>query len=347
MHYQHIGERWVHLIGISILILLNIMGNPIASGTGLVRGLSGYLALSGVIAAQWFGILWAVRRSRRKYPDLSQVRERLLLSFGFSIIWVAPLMGIADFSAMNLLAGGGHYGLDGWKAINFVFNAGILSFTVIGATEAVYNYHQLRKAEMEKEELQRINLLTQYDSLKQQVNPHFLFNSLNSLSSLIRIDPMQAERFVEELSHVYRYLLQSNQGELTSLRQELGFIQSFLHLLKTRFGDALQVALEVPEAMQHYKIPPLTLQLLVENAVKHNEVSSENPLRLSIAINVAGRLEVKNNLQKKLVAVPSEKVGLANIMAKYKLLGQPEVEVRETENEFIVSLPLIQEQPVG
>lgn len=341
MQNQHIGERWVHILGIGILVLLNIIGNPISQGTNLLNAILGYLALIGIIAAQWFGILWAVRRSRRKYPSLGQVQERLLLSFLYSIIWVAPLMSLADFSTINLLAGGGHFALDWWKGINFFFNAGILSFTVIGATEAVYYYYKLRRAEMEKEELLRINLLTQYDSLKQQVNPHFLFNSLNSLSSLIRIDPDKAEHFVEELSQVYRYLLQSNQGELTSLKQELGFIQSFLHLLKTRFGDALQVDIDVPEAIQYYKIPPLTLQLLVENAVKHNEVSSKNPLRLSIAANQEGWLEVKNNLQKKLAVIPSEKVGLANIMAKYKLLGQPEVEVRQTGSEFIVTLPLI------
>ena len=186
-----------------------------------------------------------------------------------------------------------------------------------------------------------MHLEAQFAGLKQQVNPHFLFNSLNSLSSLIRIDPVKAEHFVEEMSQVYRYLLQSNQDELITLEKEMDFINSYLHLLQTRFGNGLVLHIELPEAYHSSLLPPLTLQLLIENAVKHNEVSTENPLYIWISIHEGNSIEVKNNLQKKQLWVPSEKIGLTNIMTKYQLLGAGEVVVLDGEDFFIVRLPLI------
>jgi sensor histidine kinase YesM len=334
------NENLVHGIGITLLILINITGNPIPAETSLASGLLAWLTLAAIIAAQWTGIVWCVRWSWRRFPELSQVKQRLILSFLSSILWATPLMVAADFTLMVFMENG-TYDFTGKQVVYYLSNAFIFCFTGIGVTEAIYYYARLRESEKEKEELQRINLLTQYDSLKQQVSPHFLFNSLNSLSSLIAIEPKKAEKFVEELSFVYRYLLQNNQEELAPLRRELDFIHSYFHLLKTRFGNALQVNIEVPPAFYNHKIPPLTLQLLVENAVKHNEISTENPLAISISIEKDHRLRIANNLQRRLVAVPSEKVGLANIMAKYRLLGQSDVEVQETEGAFIVSLPLI------
>ncbi|MBK9488505.1 MAG: histidine kinase [Haliscomenobacter sp.] len=182
--------------------------------------------------------------------------------------------------------------------------------------------------------------MAQYDSLKQQVNPHFLFNSLNSLSSLIGQAPDKAELFVQEMSQVYRYLLQNSRDELSTLQRELNFIHSYLHLLLTRFGTALQVQIDVANEFREFRIPPLTLQLLVENAVKHNEVSSEKPLKLTISID-QGRLKVSNNLQKRIITAYSEKIGLANIMARYRILGYPAVEVIDDGESFTVLLPLI------
>lgn len=181
---------------------------------------------------------------------------------------------------------------------------------------------------------------TQLHSLKTQVNPHFLFNSLNSLSSLIQSNPTQAVTFVHKLSGVYRYLLQSNEQNLTSLREELNFLRSYLHLLHTRFGPALQYNIDVDVSVEHYLIPPITLQLLVENAVKHNIVSADQPLYIEV-YNEGDQLLVKNNLQKRKTPVASHQVGLRNIFAKYQLLTNATVEIQETESAFVVALPLI------
>lgn len=210
--------------------------------------------------------------------------------------------------------------------------------------QAVYeteaSFGRIRVSQLEAEQLKKAQLQTQLDSLKEQVNPHFLFNSLNSLSSLIATDPEKAEEFVEEMSRVYRYLLRSNEEQLTTVQKEIEFIDSYNLLLKTRFGSGFQPKIMIEEAMKNYLLPPMTLQLLIENAVKHNIVDPDTPLTVHLYTQ-NGNLIVSNNLQKKNKAVISNKVGLSNIISKYKLLNCPDVEIKETVDEFKVVLPLI------
>lgn len=193
----------------------------------------------------------------------------------------------------------------------------------------------------ESEQLKKVNLQSRLDGLKDQVNPHFLFNSLNSLSSLISEDPKKASKFLDELSKVYRYLLRNNEEGLTSLTSELQFARSYFHLLKTRYGDGIDIRINVDAACMNAQIPPLTLQLLIENAVKHNVILKEQPLLIEIIAINDGKLMVKNCLQPKVAKLPSTKIGLNNIMSKYKLLNQPEIDIMNTEKEFIVTVPLI------
>ncbi len=193
----------------------------------------------------------------------------------------------------------------------------------------------------ESEQLKKVTLQSRLDGLKDQVNPHFLFNSLNSLSSLISEDPKMASKFLDEMSKVYRYLLRNNEEGLTTLTAELQFVRSYFHLLKTRYGDGIDIRINVDAACMNAQIPPLTLQLLIENAVKHNVILKEQPLQIDIIAINDGKLHVKNCLQPKVVKLPSTKIGLNNIKSKYKLLNQPEIDVRETGKEFIVTVPLI------
>ncbi|WP_460981484.1 histidine kinase [Spirosoma fluminis] len=179
-------------------------------------------------------------------------------------------------------------------------------------------------------------------ALQAQLSPHFLFNSLNSLSSLIADDPIKAERFVDELSSVYRYLLQASDRELTTLATEMKFISSYYHLLKTRYGQGICLQVDIHDTYQEFLLPPLTLQLLVENAVKHNVVSPNNPLTIRIYTDNDGALVVRNNLQRKrLNRLASTKKGLENINLKYKLLNQPAIDICETDDAFDVIVPLI------
>jgi sensor histidine kinase YesM len=198
-----------------------------------------------------------------------------------------------------------------------------------------------KKAVQEAESLKKINVMVQLDSLKNQVKPHFLFNSLNTLTALVEKDTTAAVTFIAQLSKVYRYLLQSNEKELISLGQELEFTRAYFFLLQTRFGEGLIFNVEVADKYLTCMIPPLTLQILVENAVKHNQVSRRKPLHIGITVEEDNRLVVHNNLQPKRMAVPSNGMGLSNISAKFQLLNQPEVVILHQAMDFIVKVPIL------
>ncbi|MFD2569604.1 sensor histidine kinase [Spirosoma soli] len=211
--------------------------------------------------------------------------------------------------------------------------------------ESVYTFERWSQTLSETERFRRANLQSQLEGLKQQVNPHFLFNSLNSLSSLIDDDPERAERFIEELSSVYRYLLQTNTHELTSIQAELRFIESYYHLQRTRYGSALTLKIDVADKHLNALIPPLTLQLLVENAIKHNIVAADQPLCIIIQTDSQNQLRVSNNVQRRQTRVLSNGVGLSNIATKYELLGQGTIDIEDAAGRFTVTLPLLMSQP--
>ncbi|GAB3903502.1 hypothetical protein GCM10028803_32080 [Larkinella knui] len=283
---------------------------------------------------------WVVRR----YPNLGQTWQRvwrLLLVF----LLVTPffiLGGIAVYDYFHLF-GYQHNPSSTGQILLLNLAANLVS---VGIDESVYSLNRWRENTLEKEQLKKINLQSQYESLKSQVNPHFLFNSLNSLSSLIADEPHRAEEFVDEMSKVYRYLLQTNEGELTTLEAELRFIQSYFHLLKTRYGAGIQLEVVIAEPFRTYQLPPLTLQMLVENAVKHNVIHANKPLLIEIKTSQVGRLIVRNNLQRKTGKVISNQVGLSNIMAKYRLLAQNDPIVTADNSFFTVALPLMAPNPV-
>jgi sensor histidine kinase YesM len=214
--------------------------------------------------------------------------------------------------------------------------------------EQALTRERLRRQRLQTESAQTVLSLQhamadmQMRALQAQLSPHFLFNSLNSLSSLITDEPAKAEQFVDELSSVYRYLLQASDHELISLSSELRFISSYYHLLKTRYGSGIQLRFNIDDAFCQHLLPPLTLQLLIENAVKHNVVSATLPLLIDIFTNKEGCLVARNKLQRKRVnTLLSTKKGLQNINLKYQLLNQPTIDIVEQNDTFDVIVPLI------
>jgi LytS/YehU family sensor histidine kinase len=171
-----------------------------------------------------------------------------------------------------------------------------------------------------------------------------LFNCFNTLSSLISEDKKQAEVFLDELSKVYRYLLRSNEDGMATLESEIKFIESYYQLLKTRHGAALQMHVEIDKKYYPYQLPSLSLQLLVENAVKHNVVSKQQPLMIEVFTTSGKQLVVNNNLQLKQQKEKSTRIGLNNIRSKYKLLRQEGFQIVEGEKNFMVVLPLVWNQ---
>lgn len=216
----------------------------------------------------------------------------------------------------------------------------ILSLFFYFLVERERNKRKLQEKIIRSNQLQKENYQAQIQSLKNQVNPHFLFNSLNVLSSLIRKNQSQAREFVHRLSKVYRSFLDHSHEQLVPLQKELELTEAYIYLLSTRFGDNVRFEIKVSEDHKHSLLPPGSLQMLVENAIKHNGSTRKKPLLIKIW-SKKEELVVKNNLQPRLEKMDSTKTGLENITRRYKFLTDQEVEFTATEKEFIAKLPLL------
>ena len=211
---------------------------------------------------------------------------------------------------------------------------------LVGIFFARQNY-QKQQVQLDNEKLKLEGLQSQFESLKNQVSPHFLFNSLNALQSLIREAPLTAHKYVNHLSSVLRYTLQSTEKETVILDDELKFTQSYIFLLEMRYGSNLIIRSNIKDSFLKYKIPPLTVQTLIENAVKHNEISTRNPLTVLITIDSTGQLIVINNIQKKLTSESGTGIGLSNLMKRYQFLTNKTIGIKRDDMNFTVEVPLI------
>lgn len=199
------------------------------------------------------------------------------------------------------------------------------------------NWHALKsKAQL----LEKEKTAVMYENLKQHLNPHFLFNSLASLSSLIRLDQKMAVDFLDKMSRVYRYILKNKDHDTVALIDEVKFVDMYIQLQKTRFEEGLQVVIDIPEAFYQHKIVPVTLQNLVENAIKHNITDPEEPLVVSIYVE-DDYLVVRNNLQLKAFVETSNKQGLTSMISLYRFLSDKPVLIEPTEEFYTIRIPLI------
>ena len=189
-------------------------------------------------------------------------------------------------------------------------------------------------------DLQQANLMAQFEVLKNQINPHFLFNSLNVLKSLVKKDPVRAEEFINYFSRIYRIVLDIKDTKLIPLAEELELVRKYKHLQKIRFDEALEIDLRVSDKLDKYLLPPFSLQLSIENCIKHNIVTSDSPLHIQIEIN-KDCLEVKNNKQLRIKKPSSSQIGVKNIVDRYRLLKMPLPEILDAEDQYVIRLPLI------
>jgi two-component system LytT family sensor kinase len=216
----------------------------------------------------------------------------------------------------------------------------LLDAMVISIRYLYDHYNEKKEMAFEHELLKRAHLHARHEALKQQVSPHFLFNSLNTLSSLIKQNPDDALLFTKELSSVYRYMLVHQDKAMVPLNEEIAFLKSYVYLLGIRFAEAIQTTIDIDESFLENSIPPNTLQLLIENAVKHNSFSGKMPLCISIAA-AGAYLTVRNNRQSKPADGSSSGIGLENIRARYLLAGGKDIVIEKDENHFQVMLPII------
>lgn len=277
--------------------------------------------------------------AEKTFPSLSQSRQRITMKIMVVLLIMIPsvLLIFLVYDQFHVL---------GYRAKMEHLPKGILvgiCVNIIFETlyEADYIFNKYKESSAEKETLEALTVQHEFDALKNQVNPHFLFNCFNTLSSLITVDKARAEIFLDELSKVYRYLLRNNQESISTLQTEIRFIESYFKLLQTRHGDAVKLNVQIDKRYEPYLLPSLSLQLLVENVVKHNALSKNKPLVIDIFTVAANKLVVSNNLQRRTVKAPSNGVGLENIKSKYLLLKQPGFQVLEDGKNFTVVLPLI------
>lgn len=204
-----------------------------------------------------------------------------------------------------------------------------------------FYFKEYEKKWKEAEQLKRITTQAELQLVKSQINPHFLFNNLNVLSALVMKNNGEANKFIEEFSKVYRYILNNQDKELVNIKTELEFIKPYIFLLQKRFVTGLTININIPEKYNDKFIIPASLQMLIENAIKHNIASSNKPLHINLEIIEESDLVVSNNLQLREFVENSTEIGLKNIIKRYFLVSGKQVVVNKTHSAFTVSLPLL------
>lgn len=333
MRLKEIHVRW---IGIPIVALIAMLGNQDHMKDDPMWYV--YFVSVCFTAVYWNGACLIIFYFRRKFPEISKVQKRLFFTSLAIIVWMSigglPIKLIFHISTFeDLLKPSEH---TEFLPFNFV------AATVISlGYEAFYFFEKWKEQFRVNEQLKNQQVRTQYEVLQNQMSPHFLFNSLNTLASIIPDDPDSAVSFTEHLSEVYRYILKNKDRELVSLEEEVDFVKSYLFLLRIRYPDNLTFTVAIDEQYNSLTIPPLTLQMLVENAIKHNVVSKSKPLQIDIYIENGKSIIVKNNLQRKESPEKSTKTGLENIRKRYSILGNREIDVITSAANFMVAVPLI------
>lgn len=276
---------------------------------------------------------------RQRFPgDQHFFRRAFVQIFLYLLVTALILLGL--FSLYRLL---------GWidstyetRLMQSFLFAGIVNIFLSFFNEALFHFERWKSDLRETEQLKLTYKQGQLMGLKSQINPHVLFNSLNSLSGLIQENTSEAERFLDEMSKVYRYMLRNEEESLVTLQTEIQFIQSYFALLKARYNEGIELDTELDAADLQQMLPPLSLQVILENAIFQNRIAKESPLKLRISSARGRALVVSNNIQRKVMTEPIDyEAGLDNLVKKYQLLSQPPVEIREEEGERRVRLPLM------
>jgi two-component system, LytTR family, sensor kinase len=305
-----------------------------------------YLFLGSVLiaASAVFGNLFINRELEKAVPW--RTKNNI---FRFTLQGITALLYCILSTVAIVLAF--HYLLHSQFKAMYLVVAVVMGTTIALLISSIYlaftYFMHWEQALRESEELKHEALRAQFNALKSQVNPHILFNNLNSLATLITEDQEIAVEFVHRLANVLRYVLQSMDKRLVDLETELRCVDAYMFLFQVRFEDNIKLKISIPEKYYHYAIAPLTLQMLLENAVKHNIISNEYPLKVVMEINSAGdALIVRNTIRKKNVHDDATHVGLKNIQSRYKYLDKRGITIDENESEFTVTIPLLQDGEV-
>lgn len=332
-----IKEPWPRIIGIPLLaLLLTYLVDGLGEGF-----LNEYLINLLFVFVIWNTDYYIIIRFRKIFPNLNETYKRIIatiftvfllnISVTFVVGFMLHILGVEGFNSYS----GEEFEVNHFKIHITTIVLGLLY-------ESGYFFESWKKQTIEIEQVKNQQLRSELIFLKNHISPHFLFNSLNTLVSLIDENPGLAIQFTEKLSQVYRYILQYKDKEVIKLETELDFIEAYSYLLNIRFENSLIITTHVDASFKQKYVAPLAIQMLVENAVKHNVVSLSRPLSIDIFVENGKSIVVKNNLQKRTNGVSSLKTGLENIKLRYKYICNRSVDVVETRKHFLVALPLIE-----
>ena len=330
-------------LSIAIFVLIQVLnaitGNPIRFDQKMVWNF--------VFTSMYTGLLYLTNTLIFIYLDSIFVdrfsKTRLLV--GFFSSFIASLVIVFFMHFFEVVIFDKHtfnYFLDNEKPVNY-FLPIIITFFVTLSLYAIHFYKSYQENKVKEQKIIAGTASAKYESLKNQIDPHFLFNSLNVLSSLIEENQDNAQKFTTSLSKVYRYVLEQKDKDLVSVEEELSFAKTYMNLLKMRFENSLTYEISAQENKSEFKVLPLSLQLLLENSVKHNVVSEQKPLHIKIYIE-NNYLIIENNLQKKEVLQDRKGVGLQNIIDRYALISRKKMIIEQTQNVFLVKLPILSKQ---
>jgi len=330
------------------LVVLPVTGliNYIILGSSYYSGWPVFLTASvismAVISLYFTGCGWWAVRLKHRFSRESEVGRKLffmistyLVATGLVLLLLFRLFEWIPFF---------HFRFDQDRFVWAYAGIGFMNVFLSFLFEGISNYEDWRSNLEQTEQIRKAFQQSQLHGLKSQVNPHFLFNSLNSLSSLIEDDHERAEQFLDEMSKVYRYMLRNDEDQLVTVRTELQFLASYLYLLQVRFGNALQVHINLNEEVRDQYLPPLTLQVLIEDAFNQNTVSKQHPLDIEMFSDTRNVLYVRNRINPKMMrdSHHDQETGLDHLIVKYRLMDQEDIRVEESEGYRTVRLPLIE-----
>ena len=324
----------VSLIGLMITVfvsmLFDVSPNPFKNPLSFALVVVGFNLISE-------GNIVINRILDKKAPWFFRIRQRTRRQLLWSLIWSILVAGICFLALPSDVYEEKNFFRSSVLIITFGFIFVLIFNSILFLQSAILNWKQ---SVLEVEALKQAKLQSDYKVLQNQLNPHFLFNCFSTLISEIHYNPEQAAEFTQKLADVYRYLLQKRNDMTVPLREELSFLNDFIFLHKSRMGEALIVENRIGEDQKSYQIPPLSLQMVMENAIKHNRASTKNPLRITLESTEKGELKICNNLQPK-NNVHSTGTGLDNVSRRYKMLAGKDIKTEKTNDRYCITLPLL------
>jgi two-component system, LytTR family, sensor kinase len=328
------------VVSVPLKLLLDVIFSMVYRNYPIFRPGEEYLGAAILTLITLETVFFIKRRLNMRLPWEKNPLRRLIIEISLNSILLSVVIVLLSLGINYFIIKAQFIQLSD-EVLLTIFYLILLVYIPAFTEFAVFLLNRWRISLAEMERYKKENAEYRFETLRTQVNPHFLFNSLNTLSSLMYEDREKATGFIRDLSDVYRYVLENRSRETISLQEEVKFIRSFVYLYQLRFDNKLNVLIEISESVLERLVAPMTLQLLVENAVKHNVISVKKPLEISVVADETGYLTIRNNLQKKTTGVVSSEIGLKNIISRYAYLTDKPVEVKETDTEFIVKVPLI------